>query len=87
MGPKKITSAAERISSLSPNLNSATSSPDQKEGGLAPPTEIEETREEESDRTLYETLLEEAKSMALTSMMDAVVRELVRSEIAFKSHV
>ena len=55
----------------------------QREGGLAPPQpphHIEDgiARDDQSDQGLYETLLEEAKSMALTSMIEAAVRKLIK---------
>lgn len=79
--PKLKTTDAKKITPANENLSTTVSHPCQRvfniasrDGGLAPPQtshQPENKLEEKSDSGLYEALLEEAKSMALTSLMDA----------------
>ncbi|GFR81468.1 CutA-like protein [Elysia marginata] len=82
VGTKKSTPATENISntgivlssSYKPSKGDSNLTVSQSDGGLAPPQTLHQPdnkKEEKSDQGLYETLLEEAKAMALTSMMEA----------------
>ncbi|RUS82717.1 hypothetical protein EGW08_009554, partial [Elysia chlorotica] len=73
--PKKLMSTDRRASTSTLRADHETfkdTDSSHRDGGLAPPqTNNETVREEKCDQSLYETLLEEAKSMALTSMIEA----------------